>query len=46
MKALDKHTERERVEILKGYKVLVDAQSPFVEARLRSLEKKDSSGKD
>ena len=46
MKALDMHTEREQVEILKGYKVLLEAQSGFVEARLRSLEKKDSSGKD
>ena len=45
MKTLDRHTEREQVEILKGYKVLLDAQSGFVEARLRSLEKKDEPGK-
>ena len=46
MKALDRHTEREQVEILKGYKVLLDAQSGFVRSRLRSLEKKDVSGED
>jgi hypothetical protein len=45
MKALDRHTEREQVEILKGYKVLLDAQSGFVESRLRSLEEKETSGK-
>lgn len=46
MKALDRHTEREQVEILKGYKVLLDAQSGFVQSRLRSLETKDKSAKD
>jgi len=43
MKTIEEHTEREQVDILKGYKVLLDAQSGFVESRLHSLEKKDSS---
>ncbi len=45
MKSIDVHTEREQVDILKGYKILLDAQSGFVESRLRSLERKASSKK-
>jgi hypothetical protein len=45
MKTIDVHTEKEQLELLRGYRRFLEAQVKYLDAKLKPLEDKVSSRK-